>query len=84
MKLAEYIQTFTRSERMRVRRELAKRHGVSEVSVRAWANGIRRHPCTLEAVITTEKATGGKVTRYDLRPDIFGERNKDEHGAVSQ
>ncbi len=84
MKLADYIQTFSRSERMRVRTELAKRHGVSEVSVRAWANGIRRHPCTLEAIETTEQATGGKVTRYDLRPDIFGERSRDEQGAPSK
>lgn len=25
-----------------------------------------------DAVISVEEATGGKVTRYDLRPDIFG------------
>lgn len=26
--------------------------------------------------IAIEQATGGKVTRYDLRPDVFGKRER--------
>lgn len=72
MELFEYINRFTRSERMSVREELARQHGVSEVTVRAWANGTRKHPYTLSAIEVTEKATNGKVSRHELRPDIFG------------
>ncbi|MCW8878272.1 MAG: helix-turn-helix domain-containing protein [Kangiellaceae bacterium] len=72
MELLEYINSFTRSERMSVRQELACQHGVSEVTVRAWANGTRKHPCTLSAIEVTERATSGKVSRHELRPDIFG------------
>lgn len=59
---------------MEIRRMIAIAHGVSEVTVRAWANGNRNHPYRLAAIETTEIITGGKVTRHDLRPDIFGDR----------
>lgn len=72
MDLKEFIRLFPRRERMNIRRQIADAHGVSEVAVRSWANGSRRHPATLRAVEITEALTMGKVTRYDLRPDIFG------------
>ena len=72
MELLEYINRFSRNQRMSVREELARQHGVSEVTVRAWANGTRKHPYTLSAIEVTEKATNGKVSRHELRPDIFG------------
>lgn len=73
MDLREYINLFPRSQRVAVRTEIAKFHGVTEVTVRSWANGSRRHPFIKEAIEITEKLTNGKVSRYDLRPDIFGE-----------
>ena len=72
MDLKEYIKSFPRNQRADVRARLAEAHGVSEVTVRAWANATRRHPYTLNAVKITETMTGGHVTRHDLRPEIFG------------
>lgn len=76
MELREFIAAFPRPERTAIRREFACAHCVSEVTVRAWANGNRKHPCTLKAVEITERLTSGKVTRHDLRPDIFGREKK--------
>jgi DNA-binding transcriptional regulator YdaS (Cro superfamily) len=71
--LREFINSFPRGQRMNVRRRIARAHGVAEVTVRAWANGTRNHPFTLLSVHITESLTEGKVTRHDLRPDIFGD-----------
>lgn len=30
------------------------------------------HQVPAEFVLKVEKATGGKVTRYEIRPDVFG------------
>ncbi len=73
MDLQEYINLFPRSQRVAVRTKIANHHGVSESTIRSWANGSRRHPCVKEAMEMTERLTDGKVSRYDLRPDIFGE-----------
>ena len=73
MKLKAYFDAFPRGKRGEERRRFADLHKVSEVTVRSWANGIRRHPCNLEAVRRTETFTGLRVTRHDLRPDIFGQ-----------
>lgn len=72
MDLREFIKSHPRATRMNVRRMIADAHGVAEVTVRAWANGNRNHPYKLSAVRITEAVTGGRVTRHDLRPDIFG------------
>lgn len=72
MELREFIASYPRQQRAAIRRELARAHCVSEVTIRAWANGNRKHPCTLKAVEITECLTSGKVTRHDLRPDVFG------------
>ncbi len=71
MELREFIESYPRRERMDIRRKIADAHGISEVTVRAWANGTRKHPFSLSALEITEAVTGGKVTRSDLRPDIF-------------
>lgn len=73
MELGEFIQSLPRRQRALVRRRIAAAHGIAEVTVRSWANGQRRHPCSLTAVKITEKVTDGLVTRYDLRPDVFQE-----------
>ncbi len=73
MDLQAYIKSFPRDQRTPIRRKIAEAHGVSEVTVRAWANTTRRPPYTLAAIEITEQVTQGTVTRYDLRPEIFGE-----------
>ena len=72
MELREFIDAFPRDQRMEVRRMIADAHGVTEVTVRAWANGTRKHPYSIMAFEITESVTGGRVRREDLRPDIFG------------
>ena len=72
MNLKAFFDAFPRGKRGVERKRFAELHKVSEVTVRSWANGTRRHPCSLESVRRTEDFTGFKVTRYDLRPDIFG------------
>ncbi len=74
MDLQKYINLFPRSQRVAVRTEIADSHGVTESAVRSWANGCRRHPYFKESIEITERLTNGKVSRYDLRPDIFGKR----------
>lgn len=48
--------------------ELARRVGVTRQRVQYW---VDRH-CPAEHCLAVENATG--VTRYELRPDVFGER----------
>lgn len=50
---------------------LANAIGVQQAHVWNWLNRDRTLPA--EHVRAIEKATGGQVTRFDLRPDIFGE-----------
>ncbi|MBF0445791.1 MAG: helix-turn-helix domain-containing protein [Magnetococcales bacterium] len=70
MTLHEHINSFPRHLRTGIRNDLAQAAGVSEPAVRHWANGTRKvHP---NKVLDLENATGGSVTRHDLRPDIFG------------
>lgn len=69
MKLHTYINTWPRYERRRVLQVIAYRLGVTESAVRHWTNGIRRIPA--ERVLAVEHVTGGEVTRYELRPDIY-------------
>ena len=69
MELRTYLNAWPRGERRRVRQDIAQRLKVTESAVRHWANGVRRVPA--ERVLAVEHATGGQVTRYDLRPDIY-------------
>lgn len=53
---------------------LARACGVKQGHVWHWINKSMRVPA--EHVLSVEAATGGTVTRHELRPDIFGnERN---------
>lgn len=49
---------------------LADAVGVSQGMVSGWLNG--RYEITWEMAKRIEQATDGVVSRYDLRPDIFG------------
>lgn len=51
--------------------KMARELGVKQGQVWAWLNRNRR-PFPAEFCMAVETATAGKVTRYDLRPDIFG------------
>lgn len=48
--------------------ELARRVGVTYQAVRKWEKS--RTPA--ERCRAIERATGGQITRYELRPDVFG------------
>ena len=48
--------------------KLAKALGVSRQAVYQWMEG----KVPAERVLAVEELTGGQVTRYDLRPDIYG------------
>jgi DNA-binding transcriptional regulator YdaS (Cro superfamily) len=50
---------------------LAKAIGVSASFVNQWVTGVRPVPPT--RCRSVEEATGGAVTRFDLRPDVFGD-----------
>lgn len=78
MRLGDYINRFPKDERRGIRERIATAHRVSEVTVRSWANGSRRHPYDLESVRKTEKVTGQAVTRYDVRPDVYRREARNE------
>lgn len=48
---------------------LASALGIRSPSISEW----RKRQVPAERCPEIEKATSGKVTRYDLRPDVFGE-----------
>lgn len=52
--------------------ELARRIGKKQAHIWNWLHRDKIVPA--EAVLSIEAATEGQVSRYDLRPDIFGER----------
>ena len=49
--------------------ELALRLGVKQPSVNNWKIRSR---VPAERVLEIEKLVGGQVTRYEMRPDVFG------------
>lgn len=49
--------------------ELARACGVRHQAVQKW---IKKGRVPAERVLAVEKATQGRVTRYELRPDVFG------------
>lgn len=55
-------------------RPLADAISVSPAMVWQWAKGVR--PVASRHCIAIETATKGKVTRYELCPDVFGEAPK--------
>jgi len=59
---------------------LARQIGVKQAHIWNWLNKSRRVPA--EHAIAVEEATAGAVTRYQLRPDVFGPA--EPSGLVSQ
>lgn len=60
---------------------LARACGVKQGHVWHWLNKSRKVPG--DYVLTIEAATNGAVTRYELRPDIFGKPDSTQHAIVS-
>ena len=69
MDLKTWIDQFPVTGRRDARLGIARATKVTEVAVRHWANGTRRVPA--ERVRDIEIATDGRVTREELRPDLF-------------
>lgn len=59
--------------------KLAEAANASPQAVSFWVSGERT--ISAEYALRVEHATGGKVTRYDLRPDIFGKAPAQEAAA---
>ena len=49
--------------------DLAKALGVSQALVGAWLNNVK--PVTAKRAVQIEQTFSGKVTREELRPDLF-------------
>jgi DNA-binding transcriptional regulator YdaS (Cro superfamily) len=49
--------------------ELARRLGVTQGMVWQWLRGVRR--VSAEKVLALEGATLGKVSRHEIRPDLY-------------
>lgn len=91
MLLREFIASQPYGARQKFRLLLAEAHGCSVHLVRKWEQDpapeawdeikrrarICRHPADLESIAITERITGMRVTRYDLRPECWqtGENN---------
>jgi DNA-binding transcriptional regulator YdaS (Cro superfamily) len=69
MDLATYLETEGVTQT-----EFAQRLGVTQGMVWQWLNGHRR--VAAEQVLPIEGATDGKVSRHELRPDLYP---KDDH-----
>jgi len=67
MNLADYIAEPAR------RAELARQLSTSRDYLWQIATGWNGRRVTAERCIAIETATDGVVTRYELRPDVFGE-----------
>lgn len=53
---------------------MARKFGISTVAVHKWRKTGKVPP---DRVLAIEAATAGQVTRYQLRPDIYGDRPED-------
>lgn len=62
------LRTFLASGAM-TQTELAKAVGVTQPMVSQWARGLVR--VAADRVVAIERATGGRVTRQELRPDLY-------------
>lgn len=51
--------------------EVARQVGVKPQSVQQWVSSGRVPP---HWCLTLERITNKQITRYDLRPDVFGEK----------
>ena len=64
MKLRTYLKTEKLSQT-----DFAKQMGVTQGAVWQWMNGYCR--VSAENVLPIERATNGKVSRHELRPDLY-------------
>jgi len=69
MKLNELIASIEAPSKAKAREIVANAIGLREISIRSMANGNRK--ITPEIAVAIEKAFPGKITRAELRPDIF-------------
>lgn len=53
---------------------LAKKLGVKQANVWTWLNRVKGETPPAEFCLGIEVATAGAVSRYELRPDVFGAR----------
>jgi DNA-binding transcriptional regulator YdaS (Cro superfamily) len=64
MLLHDYLETEKVSQT-----DFARRLGVTQGMVWQWLKGVRR--ISAEKVIAIETATDGKVSRHEIRPDLY-------------
>lgn len=57
--------------------KLAERLGITQGAISHWFNKNVGLVPPLEYVVEIEKATNGRVTRYELRPDFFNDEMGD-------
>lgn len=69
MKLTDYLKSGSRQESKEKRKQLADKVGVNVVYLSHLCSGFRKPSAHLANAI--EEATGGQVTRKELRPDDF-------------
>lgn len=70
MELSQYLQENEISQQ-----QFADLVGVTQGRVSQWLGGDR---VPAERCAEIEAATNGQVTRYELRPDVFGEAPKSQ------
>jgi DNA-binding transcriptional regulator YdaS (Cro superfamily) len=63
------IKTFTEHMTTDEKEVFAKKADTSVAYISQLVHGHRQ--AGLKTILAIEKASGGKVTRYDLRPDLF-------------
>lgn len=56
--------------------KLAEKLGITQGAISHWFNKNIGLVPPIDYVIEIEKATGGQVTRYELRPDFFEEKKE--------
>lgn len=72
VKLSHPLMRYLRAAGLSVE-DFADQIGITHPTIYRWLNG-RRQPQDVETFVLIEGATGGAVTRADLRPDMFGEQ----------
>ncbi len=71
MTLNEYILSVPKEDRYALRKAIANDLGVSEITVRSWANGNRKPGAFQVNSIVGCEFISGNVSAFDLRPDVF-------------
>jgi DNA-binding transcriptional regulator YdaS (Cro superfamily) len=77
MNLSTYIAD------MEVRQRLADQCGTTPAYLWQIATGWRSRKASFDLAKKIEAATDGAVTRYELRPDVFGEPPAKRAGEVA-